>query len=76
MADSVWWPAHSPALDHEDFRIQPGTARAGEGAGHHTEPAFCHAGAVLSRSRVGHLWTYAVRMLPNTDWRGMEEFFN
>src|SRR5712671_2345378 len=35
---SVWWPAPSPALDHGGFRIQPGTARAGGGAGHHTEP--------------------------------------
>ncbi len=34
----MWWPAPSPALDHGGFRIQPNTARAGEGAGPHTEP--------------------------------------
>src|SRR5260221_9867279 len=37
---SVWRPAPSPALDHGGFRSQPGTARAGEGAGLHTEPAI------------------------------------
>src|SRR5258706_7851296 len=40
IAGSVWWPAPSPALDHQGSRIQPGTAPAGEGAGHHTEPAM------------------------------------
>src|SRR5258708_175087 len=33
-------PAPSPALDHHGHRIQPGTARAGDGAGQPTEPSM------------------------------------
>jgi ceramide glucosyltransferase len=36
--DSVWWPAPSPARAVPGWIQEPSWSRAGEGAGHHTEP--------------------------------------